>query len=229
FNSRVDGMLISVSRQTTNYEHLENIFAKGVPMVFFDRSADSIDTSKVIVDDFGGAKEAVIHLIEQGCKRIAHLMSAKTLSIGMQRMQGYKEALKENGLHIDDSMIIECPEGTKEQGMNAMAQLLNLKNRPDAVFTSSDMLALGAMIAIKEAGLKIPEDVAVVGFSNWQFSEFVEPGLSTVDQPGFAMGQEAAKLLIRQIEADEDDVNTETKVLKTQLIIRGSSLRKKTK
>lgn len=229
FNSRVDGMLISVSRETTNYEHLENIFSKGVPMVFFDRAADTIETSKVIVDDFGGAKEAVSHLIDQGCKRIAHLMSTKTLKIGQKRMEGYKEALKDEGQKIIEDYIIECPEGTKEQGKSAMNALLKMKQKPDAVFASSDMLALGAMLAIKEAGLKIPDDVAVVGFSNWQFSEFVEPGLTTVDQPGFAMGQEAAKLLIRQIEADDDDLNTETKVLKTQLIVRGSSLRKKTK
>ncbi len=227
FNSRVDGMLISVSRETTNYEHLENVFTKGVPMVFFDRSAESIDTSKVIVDDLGGAKEAVLHLIEQGCKHIGHLMSAKTLIIGQQRMKGYKEALRENGIKINENYIIECPEGTKEQGQHAMKQLLNQKEKPDAVFASSDMLALGAMLAIKEAGMKIPEDIAIVGFSNWQFSGFVEPGLSTVDQPGFAMGQEATKLLIRQIESDQDEVSTETKVLKTQLVVRGSSLKKK--
>lgn len=229
FNSRVDGMLISLSRETTNFEHLENIHSKGVPMVFFDRFAQSINTSKVIVDDIGGAKEAVNHLIEQGCQKIAHLMGAKTLQICRERLKGYEDAIAAAGQKKNQDYIIECEEGSKEQGMQAMNQLLKLKDKPDAVFATNDMLALGAMIAIKEAGLKIPQDIALVGFSNWQFSGFVEPGLTTVDQPGFAMGQEATKLLIRQIEAGEDEINTETKVLKTQLIVRGSSLKGKAK
>lgn len=230
FNSRVDGMLISISRETQNYEHIESILAKEVPIVFFDRMYTNPNTSKVIVDDYVGAHEAVLHLIQQGCKRIAHLESAPGLAIAEDRKRGYLDALTENGLPADESLIMICPTGSLEEGKAAAEKLLKFKPRPDAIFANNDMLAMGAMLAIKQNGLKIPDDVALVGFSNWFFSALMDPPLSSVDQPGFEMGQEAAKLLIRQIEKqgkDDEAISPETRVLKTRLIIRESSLRKK--
>lgn len=230
FNSRVDGMLMSISRETTNFDHIEAIMSKGVPMVFFDRVYDTPNSSKVIVDDFAGAKEATLHLIQQGCKRIAHLEGPPNLVISKQRMEGYYEALKENNMTIDKELVVACPFGSIEEGEKATEQLLALKNKPDAIFASNDPAAMGAMKAIKAKGLRIPEDVAVVGFSNWFFSSLMDPPLSSVDQPGFEMGQEAAKLLIRQIEVKDknnDEPIAETKLLKTRLIIRASSIKKK--
>lgn len=229
FNSRVDGMLISVSRETTNFDHIESMLAKGVPMVFFDRVYDHPNSSKVIVDDLSGAKEATLHLIEQGCTRIAHLEGPPNLEITKQRLEGYKQALKENNMPIDSTLIAECPLGTIEEGKIATEKLLTLKNPPDAIFATNDPAAMGAMQAIKEKGLKIPKDIAVVGFSNWFFSGMMDPPLSSVDQPGFEMGQEATKLLIRQIETrskEDTEPQAETKVLKTRLIVRESSLKK---
>lgn len=229
FNSRVDGMLISISRETKNYEHIESILAKEVPIVFFDRMYSNPNTSKVIVDDYVGAREAVLHLIQQGCKRIAHLESAPGLAIAEDRKRGYMDALSENGLPADESMIIICPTGSLEEGRNATDKLFASGQSPDAIFANNDMLAMGAMQAIKQKGMNIPNDVAVVGFSNWFFSALMDPPLSSVDQPGFEMGQEAAKLLIRQIEKqdkDDETISPETRVLKTRLIIRESSLRK---
>jgi LacI family transcriptional regulator len=221
---------MSVSRETTNFDHIESIISKGVPMVFFDRVYENPLSSKVIVDDFAGAKEETLHLIEQGFKRIAHLEGPPNLVISTQRLEGYKEALQENDMPVLDELVVACPFGTLDEGRMATEKLLMLKNPPDAIFASNDPAAMGAMQAIKERGLKIPHDVAVVGFSNWFFSALMEPPLTSVDQPGFEMGQEAAKLLIRQIEKqnkDDEDIVAETKLLKTRLIIRASSLKPK--
>jgi len=230
FNSRVDGMLISVSRETSSFEHIESILAKGVPMVFFDRVYENANSSTVVVDDLSGAKEATQHLIDQGCTRIAHLEGPPNLAITKQRLEGYLEALKENNMPVQQELIVSCPLGTIEEGKLATEQLLKMSNRPDAIFATNDPAAMGAMQAIKEAGLKIPQDIAVVGFSNWFFSALLDPPLTSVDQPGFEMGQEAAKLLIRHIELksknNEVDIPSETKVLKTRLIVRDSSLKK---
>jgi len=229
FNSRVDGMLISISRETSTFDHIESIMAKGVPMVFFDRVFENANASGVIVDDLSGAKEATQHLISQGCKRIAHLEGPPNLGITRQRLEGYVQALNEAGLSVEKELIVSCPQGSIEEGKAATEQLLKLPNRPDAIFATNDPAAMGAMQAIKAAGLKIPDDVAVVGFSNWVFSGLLDPSLTSVDQPGFEMGQEAAKLLIRQIEVkskDNEDPTPETKILKTKLIVRDSSLKK---
>jgi LacI family transcriptional regulator len=229
FNSRVDGMLMSVSRETTNFDHIESMLAKGVPIVFFDRVYDTGQASKIIVDDFTGAKEATLHLIDQGCKRIAHIEGPPNLDISKQRLEGYKEALKEHNMPFNKELVAICPSGTIEEGKKATEKLLSLKNPPDAIFATNDPAAMGAMQAIKVKGLKMPDDVALVGFSNWFFSSLMDPPLSSVDQPGFEMGQEAAKLLIRQIEKqekDDEDITPETKILKTRLIIRESSQKK---
>ena len=198
-------MLISVSRETNSFDHIEGILAKGVPMVFFDRVYENANSSMVIVDDLSGAKEATHHLIEQGCKRIAHLEGPPNLGITKQRLEGYVEALNDANIPINQELIVSCPLGTIEEGKSATEKLLKMATPPDAIFATNDPAAMGAMQAIKEAGLKIPKDIAVVGFSNWFFSALLEPPLTSVDQPGFEMGQEAAKLLIRQIEFKSKD------------------------
>ncbi|HMJ68486.1 MAG TPA: LacI family DNA-binding transcriptional regulator [Cyclobacteriaceae bacterium] len=232
FNSRVDGMLLSLSRETTNFDHIESIISKGVPIVLYDRFYSNPNLSKVIVDDYVGAKEAVLHLIEQGCKRIAHLEGAPNLIISKDRLRGYQDALSESNLEIRETYTVVCPNNSFEEGQRATQKLLSLSTPPDAIFATNDPMAMGAIMAIKEKGLTIPDDVAVVGFSNYFFSQITDPSLTSVDQPGFEMGQEAARLLIRQIEIrdkDLEDLPAETKILKTKLIIRNSSLRKKKK
>ena len=230
YNSRVDGLLMSISRETTEYDHIESVLERGLPIVFYDRNYPNQETSKILVDDFAGSKEAVEHLIDQGCKRIAHIQAAFKLTIAIERLRGYQTALSEHNLPFYEGYLQECPGGNVEDGLKAMNNLLSLPQQPDGVFANNDVLAMGAMQAIKKAGLKIPQDIAVVGFSNWFYSSMIEPPLSSVDQPGFLMGQEAAKLLIKQIEIIEKDKDAiivpETKILKTKLVIRESSLRK---
>jgi LacI family transcriptional regulator len=231
YNSRVDGMLMSISMETTNFDHIESILAKGMPVVFYDRMYPNEKTSKVIVDDYVGSLEAVNHLIEQGCKKIAHLQAAPNSSIAQERAKGYNDALKAYGLPTPAHYIQTCLTGSIEDGFKAMSNLLALKDQPDGIFANHDLLGMGAMQAIKKAGLRIPQDIAVVGFSNWAYSSLLEPPLSSVDQPGFLMGQEAAKLLIKQLELAEKDedavIQPETKILKTKLVVRESSLRKR--
>jgi len=228
FNNRVDGMLISMSRETTEFEHFEGIFKKGMPMVFFDRVCDVLDTSRVIVDDFDGAFQATEHLIKNGYKRIAHLGGPLSLSISKKRFQGYKAALEKHNIAIDDSLVLSDNSFEDVENATEMTNmLLDMKKPPDSLFAINDNAALGAMIAVKQHKLKIPEEFGVVGFSNWRFTTLTEPPLTTVDQPGFAMGQEAARLLIKEIESDDDAVvKPETITLKTDLIVRESSNRK---
>lgn len=226
FNNRVDGILVSMSRETTNYDHFKSLHTRGIPMVFYDRVCDEINCSKVVVDDFDGGYRATKHLIDQGYKRIAHLAGPSSLLTFRQRLDGYKKALVDHGLPVEESLILPENASDDEQVAKEITkQLMAMENRPDAIFANTDVAALGAMITIKENGLKIPDDIGIVGFSNWRFTALTEPTISTVAQPGFEMGQEAARLLIREIEAGPDEVITpETRTLKTELVVRGSSV-----
>ncbi|ADR20736.1 LacI family transcriptional regulator [Marivirga tractuosa] len=224
FNSRVDGILMSVSRETENYDHLQSLLDYDIPLVFFDRIIDSLNACKVIVNDEQGAYEATTHLIEQGCYRIAHLAGPQNLAISKNRLNGYKAALADNRYMIDDNLIKVCGLGTFEEAESITNEILDYRFPPDAIFANNDVAAYGAMMAIRKKKLRIPEDIAIVGFSNWRFSSLIQPALSSVTQPGFKMGQEATRLLMKQInKADDEESITETISLKTNLVVRESS------
>ncbi|UII25254.1 LacI family transcriptional regulator [Fulvivirga maritima] len=227
FNNRVDGILVSVSRETENYDHFQSLVNRGIPMVFYDRICKAINCSQVIIDDFDAGYQSTKHLIDQGYKRIAHISGPSSLLLSKERMEGYKKALTDHGLKIEEELILEEKDAKDERVAKELTeQLLSLSTPPDAIFANNDIAALGAMLIIKEKGLKIPQDIGVVGFSNWRFTSLTEPALTTVDQPGFKMGQEAARLLIKEIEAKEGEVvEPETVVLKTDLIVRKSSVK----
>ncbi|MFQ3215212.1 MAG: LacI family transcriptional regulator [Marivirga sp.] len=226
FNSRVDGILLSVSRETKNYDHLQKLIDSNVPLVFFDRVIDNINACKVIVNDEQGAYEATTHLIEQGFYRIAHLAGPQNLAISNNRLNGYKAALADNKNMIDENLVKICGLGTYEEAEAITNELLDYRFPPDAIFANNDVAAYGAMTAIKKRGLRIPQDIAIVGFSNWRFSSLIEPALSSVTQPGFKMGQEATRLLMKQImQPDDEEAITETISLKTNLVVRESSLK----
>lgn len=218
---RIDGILVSRAKEAISIDHFRDI---KVPLVFFDRLTTGIEASNVVVDDYLGAKAATNHLISQHCRRIAHISAPLNLSIGLDRLNGYKDSLVENGLPIDDDLIISDDNGRSEDGYQCMQKLLSHSKRPDAVFANNDMVAYGAMQAIKEAGLNIPHDIAVIGFSDWQPSELLEPALSSVRQPGFEMGATASQILLRQID-NPGMVRGESTVLQTNLVCRRSSLK----
>lgn len=221
---RVDGLLVSFSNETINFDHFKEVQKKNIPIVFFDRIIKEMDASNVIVTDYEGARKATKHLLEQDCNRIAHLPGPIHLNISKERLNGYLDVLKEHNLIPEDGYMEECG-GYKEDGYRSTKKLLQLPKPPDAIFANNDMVALGAMQAIKEAGLTIPDDVAVVGFSNWQFSEMIEPQLSTISQPGLEIGRVAMRLLLDELNSKDESIQYQTKVLPVELIVRASSLK----
>ncbi len=222
--SRVDGLLISLSKETNTYEHLHSLFAKDIPVVFFDRVCDELKATKVIVDDHDGAYRATEHLIEMGYKRIAHLSGPPSLSISKNRLQGYLDALHAYGIVPDERLILSS-DLSKEAVIAQTRQLLGMTAPPDAIFAINDPVAIQAMLVIKECGIKIPDDIALIGFTNEPVSALIEPSLTTIAQPAYTMGQTAARLLLEQVN-HPDDFKPQCITLKTELIVRNSSKRK---
>ncbi len=219
WNSRVDGMLVSLSRQTTKYDHFQELLDEGLPIVFFDRVTDKLKTSQVIVDDYLGAYKAVELLIGKGCKHIVHLAGPATLDISKNRLKGYADALKSNGFAVRDDFIHACPKGTHEESKALTLKILADHPEIDGIFACNDMAALGSILALQEKGIAIPGKVKVIGFSDWQLSSLIKPRLTTVSQAGYEMGQAAASILIDEIEAKEEPVLVK-KVISTKLVER---------
>jgi DNA-binding LacI/PurR family transcriptional regulator len=222
--SRVDGILASLSRETANYDHLNNLRAKGIPLVLFDRVSDEVDTSKVIVDDHDGAFMAVEHLIQTGCKRIAHISGPESLSISKTRLKGYLDAMQAYNMEVSDELIVRT-NLTENDNYDTAKALIDIPNPPDGIFAITDPVAIRAMVAIKEKGLRIPEDIAVVGFTNAPISTIIEPSLTTVSQPAYSIGQISANLVLDQINNPEEFIH-QSVVLKTELIVRNSTRKK---
>jgi LacI family transcriptional regulator len=220
-SSRVAGLLVSISKNTKDYEHLINLEQNGIPVVFFDRVCTEIETDKVVVDDFEGAYRAVEHLIKTGCRKIVHYAAGQHLLIGRNRQNGYLHALYKNGIPIDDNLIFKCDDFN--EGMHLTEKLIRSGKKPDAIFAVNDMTAIGAMVSIKNAGLKIPDDISIIGFTNGLISTMTDPPLSTVEQHGYEMGQIAVRLLLNRLSRNEDDYSPEIRVLKTDLILRGTT------
>lgn len=226
--SRVDGVIASVTRETTNVDHFRKFEKAGIPIVYFNRVCGDHPSSKVLVDDYDGAFKGVEHLIENGCKRIAHIAGPRQLKITHDRMKGYKDALHRHGLPVDEDLIVHH-DLTAANARECARQLFDLKKRPDGLFTVNDPAAIQAMLVAREKNIKIPDHLAIVGFSNEPISAFIEPGLSTLAQPLEDMGREAVELLLKQMRDPSVDIIHETKILKTSLIIRESSLRPESK
>ncbi|MCR9015871.1 LacI family DNA-binding transcriptional regulator [Aquiflexum gelatinilyticum] len=226
-SNQIDGVLVSFSRETTNFDHFKKMIDREFPIVFFDRIPDLENTINVTVNDYQGAYNAVKHLIDQGFKKIVHLSGPDNLAISKQRKEGYLDALKDSGIVAKPEWILECPYGTEKESISITTALFkNNENRPDAIFAHHDIVAAGAMMALKSLGLKIPEDVGVVGFSNWQFSSMIDPPLSTVSQPGFQIGETATKILLDLIHKKTNmESISQNIVLDTELLIRKSSVK----
>lgn len=218
---RVAGMLVSVSQETSSFEHLEALQRQGIPMVFFDRVVKSVGASTVVVDDADGAYEAVVHLIQRGYKRIAHLAGVQAISVSRYRLEGYRRALLDHGMAIDKRYIVHGGFHERDGELGA-AKLLRMDEPPDAIFCVNDPVAIGAFMHCREIGCRIPQDVALVGFSNNPVTALVDPPLTTVDQPAFEIGAAACNMLLEQFDSD-DPPAAETRMLKTKLIVRGST------
>lgn len=221
FNNRVDGVLVSLSKESFDHTHFLAMMQKGLPMVFFDRVPEDVEASKVTVDDELGGYQATQKLISEGYTKIAHLAGPATLDISNDRLAGFKRAHEEAGLAINDALIVFDKASSEGDAYAATLALLK-SQEPDALFASNDLAAMGAIKAAQHYGKRVPNDFGVIGFSNWQFTSMTNPSISTIEQPGFEMGQHAAELLIKQIESEED-IKAESVVLPTSLISRESS------
>jgi DNA-binding LacI/PurR family transcriptional regulator len=222
-DSLVDGFIISVSSETKSFEHFKKIQERGLPIVVFDRVTPDLLAPSVRIDNEDGGLQATEHLIEQGYKRIAILAGPKNLGISNKRMDGYLNALKKYKIKKDDALIIHC-DFNQDYAYFATKELLAMKKRPDAIFTISDRMAIGAMLAIKEKGLKMPQDIGLVGFNNEPVTSLVTPGISSVEMSAFDIGKAAAKLFIETMHHNEDMTHTE-QVIKPKLVVRASSQR----
>jgi len=222
--ARVDGVLCSLAKETRKNDHFVNLQDNGIPIVFFDRICKGLETDRVVVDDKNGAFLATEHLILNGCKRIAHYSAPQNLAIGRNRFIGYLEALEKYGIPYDKELVIQCDE--HKDAIIATHSMLSLKNPPDGIFAVNDSTAAGAMISIKNKGLRIPEDVAVIGFSDGIISTIIEPNLSSIEQHGYELGCKAAQVLIDRLEGNIENYNPKTYEIKTELIIRDSSRKK---
>jgi DNA-binding LacI/PurR family transcriptional regulator len=220
--NQVDGVLVSLTKETRNFDHLKIFERKGIPIVFFNRVCEDMDVPKVIVDDYEGAYRAVEHLIKRKKKRIAHLAGPDSLPISVKRLKGYLAALKKYNIPVDEELIIPY-DLTIAKVKIYVNHLLRLANPPDAIFAINDPTAIEALQIVKKKGLDVPKDIAIVGFSNDFASGFIDPPLTTVSQPVREIGSTAAQLLIDQINRDVSEWKSIIKVLKTELIVRKSS------
>jgi LacI family transcriptional regulator len=224
FNSRVDGILISLAFDTKNLDHFEKLFNKDIPVVFFDRVADCHGCMSVIIDNYKAGYEATSHLIEQGCKRIIHLGGNLLRNVYSERFRGYKQALHDNGIEFNQKLVF-ISDLTVQSGHDIMKKVNKMNLQPDGIFAANDTSAVASMLEIQEAGIKIPDDIAVVGFNNEPISQVICPNLTTIDYPAREIGEIAATALIDKLN-NSQSIKYSTIVLKHSLIVRQSSLRK---
>ena len=223
-NSRVDGVILSISKTTLDNTHLHNLIEDGVALVQFDRIFSDMRVPSVTNNNFVGGREAVLHLLEQGYCRIAHYCGPLNINIYQDRFRGYRDGLFAQGISYDPSLVFEDLI-TQEAAFDQTWQLFSKKNPPDAIFAASDFGALGVLMALRKMKIKVPEQVGVVGFANEPFTHLTVPTMSTVDQHSEEMGKVAARLLIDALQLSETQTILKTMVLKPTLIIRESSLK----
>ena len=224
----IDGLLISIATETADVEHLRRLQQQGLPIVFFDRVSNEIDTHKVIVDNLGGAYQATMHLLDSGYKNIAHITSSVTSSVTTQRLAGYVDALVERGVGVNEEYIKYCLHG----GLNldelelAIDELMRTEPRPDAILTASDRITTSTMTLLHKKNIRIPQDVALVGFSNTVLADVLNPSLTSVHQPAFEIGRKATEMLLSIINSKRPITEFENVILPTELFIRSSSASK---
>jgi LacI family transcriptional regulator len=225
FNSRVDGLLVSLAYDTTSLNHFESFFKRDAPVVFFDRVMDHQNSTSVLIDNRKSAYEATKHLLEQGCKRIVHITAPPQQNVYVDRLKGFKQALAENKIKLKEADVI-IGNLSMEAGIEAAEVIAKMNPMPDGVFVANDNCAVGCMLALKEKGISIPEQIAFVGFNNDPVSEVIEPNLSTIKYSGYEMGEVAARHLISHLNGVSPINNTNTIILRSDLLVRASSKKK---
>lgn len=225
FHKRVDGLIASLAFDTANLSHFDPFIKKGIPLVFFDRAVEDSDITKVVINNFKAGYEMTRHLVQQGCKRILHVTASLKRNVYADRLRGYKKALKEAGILYREELVVV--NGLEESdGIATARQVIQMKKKPDAIFVTNDFCAAVIMHALQEAGIRIPEDMAIAGFNNDVIGKIISPRLTTIDYPGIQMGEVAARHLIDQLEG-KTQTTTNKIIIQSELIIRESSIRKR--
>lgn len=219
---QVDGIIASMANGTRKLDYYEKIKSKGVPLILFDRGENDLQVDYVGIDDYKSSIDILEHLVEQNCKRIAHIGGYEHTRIYKNRLRGYLYALEKHELPVEDELIIECNLRIKD-GRKYMQQLLDLPNPPDAVYAAGDFAAIGALQVLQENNVKIPEEVALVGFSNEPFTSYVNPSISTIDQKSALIGKLAAKAFLNRVKKSAEKVSLNKIIVDAELIIRDSS------
>ncbi len=219
--NRVDGMLASFSKETKDFSHFQQLIDNEIPLVFYDRAPDNLHADIVVVDDYSGAYNAVKHLIQKGCKRIAFYSAPQHLLLGKDRFNGYIDALEANNIKYDKNLVYSCD--TFESAIKISQSVLKKIDRPDGIFAVNDLTAVGIMKVARKLGINVPEELKIVGFENSKSGSICNPELTTVDQFGYNLGKKAMTILLDRIKKDSHDYKPITHVIKTKLIVRGSS------
>lgn len=227
FDNRVDGLLVSLAYDSEKIDHFEPFFKKNIPLIFFDRVADHLNCTNILIDNRKAGYDATTHLIEQGCKKIIHLTAPSKSNVYQDRLRGYKDALEDNKIKFKEEYVLKGNLG-QENGVDAAATILKMPAMPDGVFAANDSAAVGCMLALKKAGIGIPDDIAFVGFNNDPISQVIEPNLTTIYYHGYEMGETAAQHLINHLNGIANMKVTNTIILRSELVIRESSLKKVT-
>lgn len=225
FNSRVDGLLVSLAYDTETIDHFKPFIKRRIPMLFYDRVFDHEQITGVVIDNIQAGYKATQHLIEQGCNDIIHITGNLKRNVYADRLKGYKYAIMDHGIEFKNSNVI-ISKLSEEDGIQAAKQLLERNKLPDGIFVANDSCAISCMKALMQEGIKIPDDIAVVGFNNDPICRIVEPNLTTIDYPGYEMGEVAVRNLIHRMEGLSDHSMTNTITLRSELIERASSLKR---
>jgi LacI family transcriptional regulator len=226
FNNRVDGLLVSLAYDTEDVAHFDVFMKKNIPLIFFDRVIDNKNCVNVLIDNRKAAYEATRHLIDQGCKRIVHITATPKRNVYIDRLHGYKQALADHNIKFREDYVI-ISNLSQEAGVAAADAIRQMKPLPDGVFVANDNCAVGCVVALKQSGIKIPQEIALVGFNNDPVSTVVEPNLTTINYPGYEKGEIAARNLINHLNGISSITSTNTILLRSELIIRASSVKKK--
>lgn len=227
FHKRVDGLIASLAFDTETLSHFEPFARKGIPVLFFDRVFEEGEGTKVVINNTRAGYEATNHLIEQGCKRIAHVTANLKRNVYADRLQGYRQALMENNIPYDEKLVI-VNDLSEEASIESAKQILSMKPLPDGLFITNDFCAAVCIQVFKDAGIRIPEDIAVVGFNNDVISKIIQPKLTTINYPGIEMGEIVARNLINHLDGISNINLTNTIIIKSELIIRESSMKRNT-
>jgi len=224
-NKNVDGIFLSIADKTHDLTHIQNIMDKDTNLVIFDKYSKLTPCSSVVIDDRKAAYTAVEHLIKKGKKRIAHFRGPLLPQNSIDRFLGYRQALEENGIEYDKDLVFICDEINDSEGYDHMQQILDQKMDVDAIFAVADLPAIGAIKCLIENKVQIPEEIAVMGFSNWLISSLITPSLSTIDQPGELMGRKAFQVFLdeRDTKKRNEPVVFQKYEIETTLIERKST------